>query len=140
MTLSGYTFAECKNLEIVEITPNVESIDKTAFKNSPNVTIYCYTDSFAHSFAKDNNIAFFLVDGVNDIGIYGDVGDDSVVSVMDATHIQESIAKIVELSEYEKLRADVDFDLSVSVIDATSIQKHIAKLETGLPIGTPVFV
>lgn len=139
MSIGYYAFGNCKNLEKVEITPNVESIETSAFQDSPNVRIYCYTDSYAHNFAKDNNIAFFLLDGVNEIGILGDVGGDDVVSVMDATHIQEAVAKIVFLSEYETLRADVDADLEISIMDATAIQKHIAKLPTGLPIGTPVF-
>ena len=52
--------------------------------------------------------------------------------------IQKFAAKVIDLTDAEKIRADVNADTKVNVKDATAIQKFVAKIETGYPIGKPV--
>ena len=52
--------------------------------------------------------------------------------------IQKFAAKIIDLTDDEKLRADVNADTKVNIKDATAIQKFVAKIETGFPIGQPI--
>lgn len=46
----------------ITIPKSVTSIDSTAFDGCEGLTIYCYTDSAAHTFAEDNNFDFVLLD------------------------------------------------------------------------------
>ena len=73
-----------------------------------------------------NNI---LISGTKgEFELLGDVDNDGVVSVMDATQIQRSMAQLVELDAAAVKRADVDFDTIVSVMDATAIQRFVAQI------------
>ena len=49
-------FANCNNLTKVYIPKTVQKINKYTFKDSPNVVIYTNKNSYAHKFAKENNI------------------------------------------------------------------------------------
>lgn len=54
-------FEDCKNLENVLILKNVTTIGENAFKNcSENLVIYGEKDSYAETYAKENNITFKL--------------------------------------------------------------------------------
>lgn len=59
----------------------------------------------------------------------GDVNMDNSLNVKDATMIQRSVARLVELDNTQKKLADFNLDGSVNVKDATLIQKVVAKLE-----------
>ena len=65
-----------------------------------------------------------------DKGILGDVNGDGKVNIKDATQIQKFVAKIIDFTDAEKLRAEVNADTKVNIKDATAIQKHIANLIT----------
>ncbi len=58
----------------------------------------------------------------------GDVNMDTLISVKDATLIQKSVARILQLSDKQTNLADTDFNGVVNVKDATQIQKYVAKL------------
>lgn len=65
--------------------------------------------------------------------IYGDADGDSKVSVMDATSIQQHVAKDVLLTGDALKAADVDADDIVSIMDATEIQRYVAKVIDKFP-------
>lgn len=62
--------------------------------------------------------------------ILGDVNMDTVVDVTDATTVQKAEADLIELSDVQKMAANVcgNGPDNISVMDATRIQKYIAKL------------
>lgn len=61
--------------------------------------------------------------------ILGDADDDTVLSVMDATHIQMVVANLKALDSFKaEFIADIDKDKVVSVMDATHIQLTLARL------------
>ena len=60
--------------------------------------------------------------------VMGDVDLDGVVSVMDATIIQQHVAKLVTLTDTAFTQGDVTYDNELSVADATTIQRFIAKI------------
>ena len=74
----------------------------------------------------------------DDKGILGDVNGDGKVNIKDATQIQKFVAKIIDFTDAEKLRAEVNADTKVNIKDATAIQKFVAKIETGFPIGEKI--
>ncbi len=65
--------------------------------------------------------------------IFGDADGDSQVSVMDATSIQQHVAKDVILTGDCLKSADVDADGIVSIMDATEIQRYVAKVIDKFP-------
>lgn len=68
--------------------------------------------------------------------LLGDADGDGKVSVLDATAIQRSLAKLSVKSFHEKA-ADADEDGKLTVLDATAIQRWLAKLSTHAGIGDP---
>ena len=61
-TIKAEAFSDCSNLSKVEIPKSVNYIDKSAFYNSPKVTIYCYRGSYAEKFALANNLKCINLD------------------------------------------------------------------------------
>lgn len=49
-------FADCASLETVIISDSVEKIAEDAFDGSENVTIYCFANSYAETYAIENKI------------------------------------------------------------------------------------
>lgn len=61
--IDGGAFMECTNLTSVTIPKSVTSIGDSVFANCSNdLTIYCYSGSTAHQYAKENNLKFSLLD------------------------------------------------------------------------------
>lgn len=60
--ISPYAFYGCTELKRLFVPASVTSMDMDAFKNISNLTIYGNYNSYAQSFAKDNNIPFVAVD------------------------------------------------------------------------------
>ena len=125
-----YCFSNCADLEIVSIHKNVSSIDSTAFINDPKLTLGVYFDSYAYHYAKDNNIAYKLLDEF----ILGNVDSEETVSINDVTVIQRYLAELEEFNELQELAADANCDKIVDVSDATAIQMYCA----GYPMSTPI--
>ena len=53
-------FYNCENLSIIKISSSVSEIANNSFHEE--VVVYCYTDSFAHSWCVENSHAFVLLD------------------------------------------------------------------------------
>lgn len=68
----------------------------------------------------------------------GDVNNDSVVNVTDATAIQRHLSKIEYIYEgfygYSEA-ADVNSDAKITILDATVIQQYVASIITKFPAG-----
>lgn len=60
--------------------------------------------------------------------LYGDVNNDGVINVADATLIQKYSADIIKLTDDQLKRADVNFDGVVNVHDSTLIRKFAADI------------
>ncbi len=72
------------------------------------------------------------------VSLLGDVNEDGVVNIIDATDIQKYLVGLTTLSETGVVLADVDGNKSVNIKDATEIQKCIAGLSINSAIGQPV--
>ncbi len=59
----------------------------------------------------------------------GDSDGDTILTVMDATSIQRSIAKLDDYGYIDIYVSDIDKDGAISVLDATKIQRKIACVE-----------
>ena len=61
--------------------------------------------------------------------VYGDVNNDGIISVVDATLVQKFIVHNESLTTEQQIIADVNGDNVVSVVDATAIQKYVVHSE-----------
>lgn len=126
-----YCFSNCSELEFVSIHKNVTSIDSTAFVNDPKLVLGVYFDSYAYHYAKDNNIAYKLLDEF----MLGNVDSEEVVNINDVTAIQRNLAELEEFNELQLLAADANCDKVVDIFDATAIQMYCAGFVMPTPIG-----
>ncbi len=60
--------------------------------------------------------------------IIGDVNNDGVVNITDATAIQKHLVNLIDFTNDQKTAADTDGDGAVNITDTTNIQKYIAQL------------
>ena len=60
--------------------------------------------------------------------LYGDVNNDGVINVADATLVQKYASDIIKLTDDQLKRADVNFDGVVNVHDSTLIRKYAADI------------
>ena len=73
---------------------------------------------------------------------YGYIGDADLngrITVKDATYIQKSVAKIVELNDNSMLLANVNFDANITIKDATAIQKYLAQITINEKVNHVIF-
>jgi hypothetical protein len=62
ISIGEYAFADNTDLQSVTIPRWCDTIADNAFWNSPNVTISCYTDSAAQTYAEEHEIPYILLD------------------------------------------------------------------------------
>lgn len=124
-TIAYQAFANCPNLSYVEIPRFVTSISAQAFSGSPNVVIYCYYNSYAHTFAKTQNIPYVLLDNA----LLGDANGDGSVNINDVTAIQRFKADMEVIEGINLHAADVNGDGDVTIEDATILQRFFAEYD-----------
>lgn len=91
-----------------------------------DITVYAY-NSDGELLAKSDVVQLYLMMYMCDyIGVYGDVDEDEMVTVMDATIVQATLANNNVFNVMQELMADVDCDGTLTVLDATYIQKACA--------------
>lgn len=66
--------------------------------------------------------------------ILGDADSDNVITISDATVVQQHLARF-KISNFNETAADVDGDNDVTIADATVIQQHLARIPTRFKIG-----
>ena len=62
-TIAGGAFAECEKIEVVVIPASVTTISTSSFADM--VLLAVYEDSYAHTFAEENNLLYAFYDGTN---------------------------------------------------------------------------
>ena len=122
-------FANCSSLKSILIPKSVTSINSSAFNGDDGIVIQCYKDSYAHQFAVENGIDYYILDPLK-----GDANNDGTVDISDVTYIQKNLVGMdgFELNKYQKQCADVNADGEVTLRDATQIQKYLVGLVASL--------
>ncbi|MBQ0097414.1 MAG: leucine-rich repeat protein [Oscillospiraceae bacterium] len=128
-------FKDCYSLSKIVIPKSVISIADDAFQNDTAVKIYCYKNSFAHTYAVNKKIPFELLDGFYYLG---DADGDGEVTIMDATTVQKVLASVITDTDGKiALRADMARN-GLDITDATMIQRYLVKLDTPYAIGEKI--
>ena len=93
-SIGDYAFADCSLLSSIVIPDSATSIGDGAFEFCPNLTFYGYADSYAETYAAENDIPFVALNAVAD--------DTTGVFVLWDTIAPESVqlsVKQVELTD-----------------------------------------
>jgi len=98
ISIDQNAFAELKRLEQIIIPDNIISIEKDAFQDKQNYTIFCNSGSYAEKFAKDNMIDYIT---------------DSVKIIAEDNVIVESFTKL-NLQVPDILEGDFNITWSIS--------------------------
>lgn len=130
MAIPDHAFTNCPNLKYVTIPESVVLIQPNAF-DFDDVTIRCFYDSFAYSFAKEHGYSYELLNGVK----LGDANGDSFVNINDVTHVQRYLAEAENIEGIYFYASDVNRDGFVDISDATTLQMYLAEYELPYPIG-----
>ena len=140
-SIGEYAFYCCGNLRSVTIPDSVISIDYYAFDGCFWLTDVYYTGTeeqwnqinidYGNDDLTDATIHY---NPSEDIPKYplGDVSNDNVISIVDATEIQKYLAGLTTLTDFQITKGDVNNDGVLSVIDATEIQKYLAGISSSL--------
>ena len=62
-SIGSYAFEDCTNLTKAAIPNSIKSIGTRAFYRCPDIVVYCAANSYACTYAMDNNLAVVLTDG-----------------------------------------------------------------------------
>ena len=108
-TINNYTFANCADLTKITMRRTVASISTSAFNNSPNVVIYCYNGSAAHTFAVNNGIQFVIME---EPAANGSEVDNNYVSFSGTTSGGAAFTTKLYVYEYSTLKKLNDVDIS----------------------------
>ena len=148
-SIGDWTFSACDMLEKIVIPRSVTDISTTAFRNDgnmicENLTIYGYTNSYAETYAKEQNIPFVALDNSNtppvDTASMGDLDGDGVISIDDAYQALLAYSSISaggtpNLTEAQKKFADVDKNGEITINDAFYILRYYAEHSAGNPVS-----
>ncbi|SCY77315.1 leucine-rich repeat protein [Alkaliphilus peptidifermentans] len=72
-SIGAYAFSNCSALQRIIIPDSVTNMGNDVFWASPEISIYCYQDSYAYNYANANNIAFNILPNatiIPDIAIF----------------------------------------------------------------------
>lgn len=93
-----------------------------------DVIVYAY-DKNGSIVAHSDVVTFYVVVVMCDYwGYYGDVDDDRMITVIDATYVQKYLAMCHTFDYFKSHKADADADGKISIIDATYIQLYCAEI------------
>lgn len=119
-----------ENVIFVE-APDVENANKDTSLNllqftvAVNSSFALYPNAEGHTYIKDQ-LTSALDITINKTRPVGDVNNDGIVNIFDATEIQRFSASLREFDEEEMVIADVNFDNKVNILDVTVIQRYVA--------------
>lgn len=129
-------FAQCGSLTKIAIPDSVTQISDNAFQACDQVVIYAPADSYAITYAKENETAYVCIETY----VLGDANGDGEITLMDATVIQRYLSNLpVSDPDIVVRNGDIEGE-GIEVSDATWIQRHIAKMVIPYEVGKVVAI
>ena len=136
--INSKVFADCEKLGAVIISDSVKKIAADAFDNCCNITIYCFEDSYAYSYAMSNSIpvSTFVVEPIPNQRYTGKAikpevsvtaggkelsnRSDFTVKYYNNTNAGTATVKISGINKFKALTSSVNFViLARSICEAT---------------------
>ena len=127
-------FKGCTSLSYVRMPYRLTSIAESAFKDCPNLELYCYVNSYAHKFADEHGIPRTLVSVI----LYGDLNQDCRITASDALKTLRLSVGSESSDEYMELVGDVSGDGKITASDALMILRYSVGADSSTRVETPV--
>lgn len=135
-SISDGAFAQCGNLTKLVIPDSVTQISDHAFQSSDQVVIYATADSYAITYAKENEIACVCIETY----VLGDANGDGEITLMDATVIQRYLSYLpVSAPDIVARNGDITGE-GIEVSAAAWIQRHVDKMVIPYEVGKVVTI
>jgi hypothetical protein len=128
------TFSGCTNLTKIIIPESVTDIVVLALPDNDNLTIYGYENSYAQTYAIENDIPFKIIGDT--ISATGDANGDDTIDINDVVTIMCYVTdpSANPLDDDSISRGDVyNTGDGINSLDALAIQKYLVKLIDSLP-------
>ena len=122
-TIGSSAFNGCSKLEKIIIPDSVAEIGKSAFANCNKLVIYCNSNSFAETYAINNNINYQHI-GTSESAIIGDVDGDKDISSYDSLLVLRYSVDLENFTEQQKILGNVDEDGSIDSFDSLVILRY----------------
>lgn len=135
-SISDGAFAQCGNLTKLVIPDSVTQISDHAFQSSDQVVIYATADSYAITYAKENEIAYVCIETY----VLGDANGDGEITLMDATVIQRYLSCLPVSDPDVVARNGNITGEGIEVSAATWIQRHADKMIIPYEVGKVVTI
>jgi hypothetical protein len=113
-----------------EITTTTEETTETTTTVDPIVEPTTTTTTIPTTETTETESKAEVIEGA----VYGDVNSDGEVAVSDVVVLNKYIVKSAELSDYQKILADVNLDNKIDASDALSILQKLVMMVDSLPI------
>lgn len=110
------TFLGCDSLESIIIPESVTTIRDDAFTGCNELTIYGYSDSYAQTYAQENDISFNAL---------GDANDDGIIDANDYAMVRSYVMCVQHLTEEQLIAADYNRDGVVDAFDAIMLDLYL---------------
>lgn len=108
----------------VDVDGNTSTSHFTYFPRlSGNYTL-TVTKTDKNNETVENTVEFTVLDK-----LIGDADGDGLVTIVDATLVQRTVAQMTCDGKFYEILADVDNDTEINIIDATYIQRYVAELD-----------
>lgn len=108
-------------------------------KNAYNGSVAKVTDgTVTFNSGANKTILIEAYDGTELTGIIGDVNMDNTINMLDVILIQQHLAKIISLTDYNFTLADTNKDNKITLVDYVLIQRYISKLPNTPNVGDTI--
>ena len=138
LKIDSNSFADCTSLKNIIVPKSVISIDKSSFDNCKSLTFYCYHDSYAETFAKDNNIPYSILDVTSDSDEKTDTEtdtdslNDSNTDTSTDTQIDSETKNTPDVPDTPDIpvqkKSDVNGDGKITAKDSMLVQRYAIHL------------
>ena len=154
-SIGNYAFMNDADLMKAFIPASVTEIADTAFDGCEDLTIYCYADSYAQTYAREKGIPYVLIEEQEPTEepteapteahtftfVLGDADGDGHANIIDATFAQRIATGLrADPDGSWTIRSDVDRSGAVEVTDATFIQRFDVGLVVPYQIGQQITI
>lgn len=116
--IESYAFFYCDSLKKVLIPKSVANIEENILLHVPNEVIYCFENSYAHSYALEKGYSYKLM-------TKGDLNDDDALDAYDLVEIKKCLLE-KDFATGKTVLYDLNNDATVNILDFICLKRLLS--------------